>query len=273
MTVSHAQYKKSSFGPAFLFLDKNRRAALAAYYAFCRLMDDIADEPGVSDRLGQLQFWRQEVERLFGGTPETDLGKDLQKTVLPYGVEKDRFLLLIDGMEADVRGQQYATQTELNKYIWQVAGIPGLATLDILGLKGSQAVELARTLGGAVQTTNIVRDIAEDASLGRVYLPQDLLVRHGIVAQDFLSSFGSAAWAGALREMADYSLTLYKQAQAMLSPLPWRQSLPCRIMGRVYRANLAKIEKRGFVSANPIKLSRWEKLRYCVYALFSNRLV
>ena len=177
MNADKNSYKKSSFGPAFLFLCKRRREALAVYYVFCRLMDDIADEPDVTDRLAELALWKEEISRAFSGKAQTPLGKDIARMAPQYGMTEDRFLLLIEGMEADVRGRVYKNFEELQWYLWRVAGIVGLATLDILGVKGPQAQELARAQGFAVQLTNIVRDVHEDAALGRVYLPEDLLAK------------------------------------------------------------------------------------------------
>ncbi len=267
MNADKAAYKKSSFGPAFLFLDKRRRAALAAYYAFCRLMDDIADEPDVDDRLGELALWQQEVRHVFAGRPQTPLGKDLQKTAEDFGLKEDRFLLLIEGMQADVKGRTYATFEELEWYLWRVAGIVGLATLDILGVKGPQAEALARALGFAVQTTNIVRDVQEDARLGRVYLPADWLQKTGLTRADVLQEQKPLLLAEVLAKLAARSKAFYAQANQIMHALPARKMLPCRVMGFVYRANLAKIEKTGFVFTRPVKLSKSEKMIQCIYAL------
>ena len=260
-------YKKSSFGPAFLFLDKPRRQALAAYYAFCRIADDIADEPGIEDRLAELSFWREEIQRAFADQAQTPLGKDVQKMISAYGIKPDRFLLLLEGMQADVQGRAYATFEELEWYLWRVAGVVGLATLDILGVKGSQAQALARALGFAVQSTNIIRDVHEDAAMGRVYLPQDLLAQHGLTRQDILQNKNPQALSGALAKLAGRSKEFYHQAAQIMQALPARKMLPCRVMGFVYRANLAKIEKTGFVFERSVKLSKAEKALQCIYAI------
>ena len=114
-------------------------------------MDDLADEPGVKDPEKELSFWQEEITRAFAGRAQTDPGKELFEMAQTFGLEPDRFLLLIEGMRADVQGRTYATRQELEWYLWRVAGIVGLATLDILGVKGPQAQALARQLGFAVQ--------------------------------------------------------------------------------------------------------------------------
>jgi len=267
MKADTSAYKKSSFGPAFLFLDAKKRHGLAVYYAFCRLMDDIADEAGIADRVEQLNFWRQEVDRVFAGQATTELGKELAQTVSAFGLEKDRFLDLIDGMKADVQGRTYGSLQELEWYLWHVAGIVGLSTLDILGIKGERARSLARTLGFAVQLTNIVRDVAEDALLGRVYLPTDLLQKQGITSADVLANKASQQIAAVRAQLAAKAEDFYKQACEQMSALPARKMIPCRVMAFVYRANLAKIKETGFTAANAVKLSKWEKAFYSVYAI------
>lgn len=267
MSLDTAAYKKSSFGPAFLFLNKQRREALAAYYAFCRLMDDIADEPDITDRRKELDVWRQEIERVFEGQAQTELGKELQNKVVPLGLPSDRFLLLIEGMQADVEGKSYTTLEALEWYLWRVAGIVGLATLDILGVKGPKAQALARALGFAVQTTNIVRDVYEDVQLGRVYLPDDFLAAEQLSRGQLLNGEKPETLPKVLAHMAQKSAQFYVQADEIMRTLPRRKMLACYIMSFVYQANLAKIEKTGFVFDKPIKLSKFEKIKACIYAL------
>ena len=269
MTTNTAAYKKSSFGPAFLFLNKERRDALAVYYAFCRLMDDIADESNISNRTEQLAFWQEEITRVYQGQAKTDLGKALTKLTKDFDIPQDRFMWLIEGMHADVQGRIYKTFEELEWYLWRVAGIVGLATLDILGIKGEKAVHLAQSLGFAVQLTNIVRDVWEDVNLGRVYLPEDLLAAHGLNREDILAKKHSDSLVLVLQDLAEKSKSFYKQAEEILRTLPKRKVIACYIMGFVYRQNLAKIEKTHFQFAKAIKLSKLEKFKYSVYALFN----
>ncbi len=269
MRADGTSYKKSSFGPAFLFLDKKRREALAAYYAFCRLMDDIADEPDVPEPQKELRFWREEISRVYAGEARTELGRELRKITSSFGMPADRFLLLIEGMEADLQGRRYKTFEELEWYLYRVAGIVGLATLDILGVKGARAEHLARTLGFAVQTTNIVRDVHEDASVGRVYLPADLLAECGLSYEDVLRGAPAEKLARALEILARRSEAFYRAADEAMQGLAWRKVTPCRVMECVYRANLAKIERTGFVFAHKIKLTRFEKIKNIIYALLN----
>ena len=267
MNPDSSAYKKSSFSPAFLFLGNKQRQALAVYYAFCRLMDDIADEPTVKNPQEELAFWRAEIGRIFEQKATIDLGRNLQKIVVDFNMSPDRFLWLIDGMEADLQGRTYKTFEELEWYLWRVAGVVGLATLDILGIRGQKAKELAHNLGFAVQLTNIVRDVHEDASLNRVYLPTELLTRFGLTEEDVRHHARPQKLAQALEELAAQAKLFYARADAVMQTLPPRKIFPCRIMSLVYRANLARIERARFQFKKPIKLSKLEKVKYIVYAL------
>lgn len=268
MAADKNSYKKSSFGPAFLFLEKHRREALADYYEFCRRMDDIADEPDVQNPAGELDFWADEIARVYDGRPETDLGKRLLLHVREFGITQDRFLMLIDGMRADLRGQTYTTFEELDGYIYRVAVVVGLATLDILGVKGPEADALANELGGAVQLTNIIRDVPDDSLLGRVYLPEELLARHGLTRQDILAGRGADALPAVLKHLALLAEDYYARALELMKAFPRLKMLPCRMMGYVYFSNLAKIRKTGFRFMRPVKLTKAEKLQGVLHALF-----
>lgn len=268
MAANKNSYKKSSFGPAFFFLNERRREALSNYYEFCRRMDDIADEPDVPVPAKELDFWQEEISRIYAHAPQTDLGKRLLADVAHFDIAQDRFTLLIEGMRDDLNGRTYGTFDELDGYIYRVAVIVGLATLDILGIKGTEADALSRELGGAIQLTNIIRDVPDDASLGRVYLPEDLLTRHGLARQDVLAGRNLDLLACALAEADAKAQRLYARAFERMKVFPRLKMLPCRAMGYVYFANLAKIRKTGFRFVRPVKLTKTEKLRGVCYAVF-----
>ena len=256
-------YKKSSFGPAFFFLNRQERQALAHYYAFCRLADDIADEPNRQDPAAELNALAQEIEFIYIDAPKTDWGKALLQDIRTFKLPKDRFTLLIEGMRADLEKKRYATFEELDWYLYRVAVIVGKATLDILGIKDtSQANELAFCLGRAVQLTNIVRDVYDDARLGRVYLPCQLS------AQEILAGTHEAEVKKLLAQTANRAHENYVRAFEFMEYFWPTKMLPCRIMGYTYQKNLAKIEKTGFSFTRTIKLSKPEKLQMVLYAIF-----
>ena len=222
-------------------------------------MDDIADEPSVKDPLQQLSFWQEEVNRIFNHAAQTDLGKELSWVVDNFGLTKDRFLLLIEGMQADLQRKTYDSLKELEWYLHRVAVIVGLATLDILEIKGAAAEKLAQELGRAVQLTNIIRDVPDDAELGRVYLPQELILANGLTREDILTSKKLNKQAALLRQLADLAQAYYKAAFTTMRGLPRFKILPCRMMGCVYAKNLAKIRRMGFLFRYPVKLTKAEK--------------
>ncbi|MBR5151363.1 MAG: squalene/phytoene synthase family protein [Elusimicrobiaceae bacterium] len=253
-------YKKSSFGPAFLFLSRRKRAALAHYYTFCRLADDIADEPQPNAPQA-LKELAAEVEFIYLGVPKTSWGELLVQDVADFHLSKDRFTLLLEGMKADLEQKRYATFEELQWYLYRVAVIVGKATLDILGVSGPQADKLALALGNAVQLTNIVRDVYEDARLGRVYLPGAL------TPQEILEEKNPALLHTLLQQTAAKAQDYYTQAFAIMDEFWPVTMLPCRIMGYVYQKNLAKIKERDFACKTPIKLTKFEKMQMVGYAI------
>ena len=256
----NGSYKKSSFGPAFFFLKKDQRRALADYYTFCRLADDIVDEPNRQAPQAELNNLSQEIKLIYVGLPNTQLGKALIKDVAQFHIPENRFSLLLEGMQADLDKKTYASFEELDWYLYRVAVIVGKATLDILGLTGPQADALANHLGRAVQLTNIVRDVYEDAKLGRVYLPC------GLSATEVLEN--PTALKEALLQATALAKQNYTRAFELMEEFWPLTILPCRIMGYIYQKNLAKIEEAGFLPTRTIKLTKFEKLRMVGYASF-----
>ncbi len=254
-------YKKSSFGPAFFFLSKRKRQALAHYYTFCRLADDIVDEPTQPNPRQALKDLEAEIEFIYLGAPKTAWGQALVEDVRSFQIPKDRFLLLVEGMQADLSQKKYPTLQELQWYIYRVAVIVGKATLDILGVHGEKAATLADALGSAVQLTNIVRDVQEDATLGRVYLPGS------VSAQEILENKKPQQVAALREQLTQQAKEKYRLAFELMDEFWPTQMLPCRIMGYVYQKNLAKIEEQGFLQMAPVKLTKFEKLKMVGYAL------
>ena len=253
-------YKKSSFGPAFFFLGKRKRKALANYYSFCRTADDIVDEPQTNAPRA-LDALAKEIEFIYLGVPKTEWGKGLVKEVHEIPLSKDRFTLLLEGMRADLEQKRYSTFEDLQWYLYRVAVIVGKATLDILGVRGEKADALANALGTAVQLTNIVRDVQEDAKMGRVYLPCEL------TAQEVLEKKNPSLIKQLQHVCAQKAQEQYTLAFQLMDEFWPLKMLPCRIMGYIYQKNLAKIEEQDFACDTPVKLSKLEKIQMVGYAL------
>ncbi len=268
-------YKKSSFGPAFFFLSRRKRQALANYYAFCRLADDIADEPAQHPEQ-LLRALEQEIQFVFINAPRTELGKQLLKDIEQFHIPQDCFTLLLEGMRADLQHKSYTPADEtdlfgpLDWYIYRVAVIVGKATLHILGITGPKADELAYTLGTAVQLTNIVRDVYEDAAMGRVYVPCRLSAPEILqIQQAGISSAlpQTQELKTALQQCTHRARENYAKAFQLVDEFWPVTVLPCRVMGYVYQKNLAKIERNGFAFTKPIKLTKLEKFQAVLYAI------
>ena len=250
----------SSFYYAFLFLSPPRRAAITAFYAFCREVDDVADEAADADvARAKLAWWRTEVASLEAGHPTHPVTRALQPFVASMGIDGARLNEIIDGMEMDLTHHRYADYAALRVYCHRVAGVVGQISAAIFGYRHPQTLEYAELLGHAFQLTNIVRDVGEDARRGRVYLPVDELARHGLTPEDILARKGSDAFRSLMEEQAARAESAYGEALAKLHPEDRGSQRAGLIMAAIYRTLLAEIRRDGFpvlegkVSLTPIR--------------------
>ena len=177
----------SSFHYSFRLLDPARRAAITALYAFCREVDDIVDEvadPNVA-RV-KLAWWRTEVDRIYGGTPQHPVAQALAPVAQRYHLPQAHLQTVIDGMAMDLEKTRYLDFAELEIYCDRVAGVVGLMSAEIFGYELPQTRDYARDLGIAFQLTNVIRDVGEDARRARIYLPQEDFARFGVQASDVM---------------------------------------------------------------------------------------
>ena len=252
----------TSFAAGMRILSKPRREAMHAIYAFSREVDDIADgdSPVVDKRLG-LAAWRAEIDRLFAGAPATPTGVALLDPVRRFDLPKEEFLLLIEGMEMDAEGPIVAPPMErLLAYTRRVAGAVGMLSMPVFGAPKSEAAgRFALSLGDALQLTNILRDVGEDAGLGRLYLPRELLEKHG-APLDPQKIVGAKALAAVAGELAALANDRFAGARAALKEFDWRVGRPALLMMGVYEAYLKKLEARGWERAGePVSISKLEK--------------
>jgi phytoene synthase len=271
---AEATVRKSgtSFGAGMAILPKKRREAMYAVYAFCREVDDVADDDGLSrgERLRRLAGWRVEVDRLYEGRPQSPIALALLEPVRAYDLPKQEFLMMIEGMEMDADGPIVAPSLErLQAYTRRVAGAVGLLSMPIFGApSGKASNSFALSLGDALQLTNILRDVAEDAEIGRLYLPAELLARHG-APRSPSEIVGSKRLAPVARDLAAMAREKFDAARGYLSELDWRTVRPALLMMGVYEAYLVRMERRGWERLNePLTLSKAQKLfiaaRYAV---------
>jgi len=291
----------TSFGAGMAILPKKRREAMHAIYAFCREVDDIADDDGISrdERRRRLADWRKEIDRLYEGRPQFPTGIALLEPVRNYDLPKSEFLMMIEGMEMDADGPIVApSMQKLMSYTRRVAGAVGRLSMPVFGApKGEASDRFALALGDALQLTNILRDVAEDAAIGRLYLPRELLEKHGapmtpaalsgLPPHPKSSSKISASpqggggrgdqpppWgevetakrfrvgvANVGRDLAAVAQQKFADAREALKDLDWRTVRPALLMMGVYEAYLKKLEARGWEKiGEPLSLSKAEKL-------------
>ncbi|MEM6972556.1 MAG: squalene/phytoene synthase family protein [Pseudomonadota bacterium] len=252
----------TSFGPGMRALSAPRRRAMWALYAFARVIDDVADEPMEdTTREALLTAWRTEIEALYAGAPVSVIGRALEPGVSAYELPKEEFLGLIDGMAMDAAGPIVSPKMDvLRRYTRLVAGTVGLLSMRIFGAwRGAVSARFALALADALQLTNITRDVAEDAARGRLYLPAELLSRHG-VTQDPDAAASDPAIAGVLREMATLARQEFDTARETLPAHARLAVLPALMMMGVYEATLNRIEDSGFRTAPRVRLGKGAKI-------------
>jgi len=236
----------SSFYYAFRFLPPEKRRAITAFYAFCREVDDIADEcrdPMVART--KLFWWRSELIRLYADKPEHPVTQALQEAIHAYALPQDSFEAIIDGMEMDLGRVRYADFQHLRLYCHRVAGVVGEIAAQIFGLTDRTTLHYADRLGLALQLTNITRDVGEDARRNRIYLPQDELARFGVSEDDLLHARYSPAFAALMAFQCQRAQDSYREALALLPAADRKAQRPGLIMAAIYHTLLDEIEADG----------------------------
>jgi len=237
----------SSFYYSFLFLPAERRRAITALYAFCREVDDIADEvKDIGVARTKLAWWRTEVANLFAGHPQHPVTRALAPFVPAYGLDAARMNEIIDGMEMDLTHHRYPDFEALKLYCHRVAGVVGQLSAAIFGYTHASTLEYAENLGIAFQLTNIIRDVGEDARRDRVYLPQDELAREGLTAEDILARKGGDAFVRVMQAQAARAESYYQAAYAKLAPEDRANQRAGLIMAAIYATLLEEIRRDGF---------------------------
>jgi len=242
------QASGSSFYAAMRLLPPAERAAMFAIYGFCRVVDDVADEPGPSpdERRAELNAWRADVAALYAGQPPERIAY-LAEHVRRFGLKEDDFLTIIDGMEMDVDGPIIApTHERLDLYCDRVASAVGRLSVRIFGMPEAPGITLAHHLGRALQLTNILRDLDEDAAMGRLYLPLEALIAAGIDSREPLAVIGDPRIDAACRWVSTKAHEQYERADEVLQSRPAGRIRSPRLMREVYAAILRETEAVGW---------------------------
>jgi phytoene synthase len=239
-------------------LPKPKRNALHAIYAFCRLADDIADDPEIAgDRTVLLARWREELDDAFSGKAQHGVGVALSDAVERFRLPERAFLDLLAGVEFDLANGPIETFDDLQLYCYRVASTVGLLVVRILGFENPRSLEFAETLGIAVQLTNVLRDVGGDASTGRIYLPKVELERFGISTESILAGQMTAELQLMLSFNAKRAASYYERAEQLLPDEDRRALRPATAMGRIYRALLDELIERNFPCfEQPVRLSK-----------------
>ena len=237
----------SSFYYAFLFLPPPRRAAITAFYAFCREVDDVVDEvsdPGVA--ASKLAWWQQEVQQAFAGKASHPVLQALMPHTDVYGITAAQLQAVIEGCQMDLQQTRYLDWPGLQRYCHLVAGVVGEVSARIFGQTDTATTGYAHTLGLALQLTNIIRDVGEDAMRGRIYLPVNELQRFEVKAQDVLQRQYSERMTALMQFQAARAHALYDQALAQLPAADRRSQKAGLMMASIYRTLLREIEASNF---------------------------
>ena len=237
----------SSFYYAFLFLPPAQRAAITAFYAFCREVDDVVDEvsdPSVAQ--AKLAWWEREVHQAFAGQASHPALQALMPHVQTFSITAEHLLAVVEGCRMDLSQSRYLDYAGLRHYCHLVAGVVGEVSARIFGPQDPRVDAYAHTMGLAFQLTNIIRDVGEDALRGRIYLPIDELQRFDVKAQDLLQRQHSPAFVALMQFQAQRAHALYDQALAELPSEHRRHQKPGLMMASIYRTLLREIEASNF---------------------------
>lgn len=241
----------SSFYYAFLFLPPARRAAITAFYAFCREVDDVVDETtdaGVA--ASKLAWWRSEVASAYAGQPSHPVMKALMPHSATFAIQASHLQAVIDGCQIDLQQTRFLDFPGLSRYCHLVAGVVGEVAANIFGRSSEATVQYAHRLGLAMQLTNIIRDVGDDARRGRIYLPVSELQRFDVKASELLlrtAPYGySDRFSALMRFQAERAHQTYDEAMALLPEVDRLAQKPGLMMANIYRSLLREIEIGGF---------------------------
>ena len=259
------QRSASNLALAFIMLPKPKRAGMSALYAFCREVDDVADEESVpiEQRRTRLAEWRADIRAACeGGAPQILVNRELQPYIAAHRMPFALFDDLVRGVEMDLDVTRYETWEELEQYCYRVASVVGLLSIEIFGYTQPACRDYAVHLGQALQLTNILRDVGNDAARGRIYLPLAELRRHAVTETEILRGEFSPRFRQLAQATAARARHHYARARATLPPQDRKAMIAAELMGAVYWRLLRKLEEQDFpvLAPTPTKLHKLQKL-------------
>jgi phytoene synthase len=266
MQVSQAITRRSAsnLALAFILVPRERRNGMSALYAFCREVDDVADEDSVpvAERRERLAAWRADLRAACdGGSPKFPVNRELQPVIAQHRLPFALFEELLRGVEMDLDRSRYETYDELEEYCYRVASVVGLLSIEIFGYRDAACRQYAVHLGKALQLTNILRDVRADAARGRIYLPMEELARCGVGPEEILRSEYSPRFRELASRVAQRARGYYTLARQTLPAEDRRSMAPAELMGSVYWRLLRKLERADFnvFASAPTRVSKLQK--------------
>jgi phytoene synthase len=259
------QKSASNLALAFILLPRAKRDAMCALYAFCRAVDDVADEDSIptGQRRAQLADWRADIRRACGNEePQLVLNQEFQPIIQQFKLPFARFNELLQGCEMDLEKLRYENYEELELYCYRVASAVGLLSIEIFGYRNPACHDYAVHLGQALQLTNILRDVKNDAARGRIYLPLSELKQFGVAESEILEGRYSDRYFALARSVAARARNYYSLARKTLPPEDRRAMVAAELMGSVYWRLLLRLERGQFnvFGPEPLKLGKPHKL-------------
>jgi phytoene synthase len=254
----------SNLALAFVLLPKAKRDGMSALYAFCREVDDVADDESrpVLERREQLAAWRADVRRACGAEPpQFPVNRELQPVIHRYHLAFEHFDALLQGVEMDLDIKRYENYEQLDLYCYRVASVVGLLSIEVFGYQDAACREYAVCLGKALQLTNILRDVRSDAQRGRIYLPLSELARFKVTPEEILRLEYSPRFFELANSVAQRARHFYRLARETLPAADRRSMVAAELMGSVYWRLLCKLERRRFDVFGPelTRLNKWQK--------------
>ena len=255
----------SNLALAFVLLPRAKRHGMSALYAFCREVDDVADNESLpaGERRRQLAEWRADVARACAGEmPRMAVNRELQPYIKKHNLPFNLFEELIRGVEMDLEVKRYVTMEDLEIYCYRVASVVGLLSIEIFGYQNPRCRDYALDLGKALQLTNILRDVRNDAERGRIYLPLDHLERFGVKESEILELRYSERFRRLAEAVAARARHFYERAREALPAEDRRSMAAAELMGSVYWRLLRKLEFQQFdvFGPNPTRLTTTQKI-------------
>jgi phytoene synthase len=259
------QKSASNLALAFVLLPREKRDGMSALYAFCREVDDVADDESVptEKRRADLAAWREDIRRACAGeAPEFSVNRELQPFIQRHHLRYELFDELIKGVEMDLDIKRYASYAELEEYCYRVASVVGLLSIEIFGYSNPACRDYAIYLGKALQLTNILRDVRTDAERGRIYLPMSELNRCGVTPEEILRGEYSPRFREVAASVDERARHFYLQARLTLPPADRRSMVAAELMGSVYWRLLRKLERSEFdvFGPKPTRLNKGQKI-------------